>query len=166
MQPLIQIHENETAVCKDCNVQCKAELFLIETDNSVFLSSIQKKFPSAVGVRFKTKDGSIRSIRVTDDGTLCPPTGVGDWSRNGEEDAVDNLPGYFCVYHTDFVNTPRDKKPPKIKGVGLIGNCNLIRSINDDTAAFDLKDLKTSLSNDQGKYSNYILFYLKTRRIL
>ena len=156
MQPLIHIHQDETAVCEDCNLQCKAKIFLVEEDNSIFLSVIQEKFPSAVGVRFKTKDGAIRSIRVTDDGTLCPPRGVGDWSR--KEDNVNSLTGYFCVYHTDFANTPRNKNPLKTKGVGKIRNYNLIRSNDDDTAAFDLKELKTSLSDDQSKYLNYFCF--------
>jgi hypothetical protein len=40
----------------------------------------------------------------------------------------------------------------------------LIRSNDDDTAAFDLKELKTSLSDDHSKYLNYFMFYLKTRK--
>ena len=161
MQPLIPIHENETAVCEDCDLQCKAERFLIATDNSLFLSTIQEKYPSAIGVRFKTKDGSIRSIRVTEDGTLRPPRGVGDWSRNGEEASVNNLPGYFCVYHADFVNTPRNRNTLKSKPVEKIGKNNLIICNDHDTTVFELKELTTSLSDDNGKYSKYIFSILK-----
>jgi hypothetical protein len=140
-------------------------MFLIEEDNSVFLSSIHERFPLAVGVRFKTKYGAIRSIRVTDDGTLCPPRGVGDWSRIGEDDNVNSLRGYCCVYHADLVNTPRNKNPLKSKGVGKIGSYNLSSSNGDDTSAFDLKGLRTTLSDDKSKYSNYILFYSMTSKI-
>lgn len=87
-----------------CSLQCRAETFHIEEDKSLLLSSIQAMFPSAVGVRFKSKEEMIRSIRTTEDGTLCPPRGAGDWSRSVEMDCV-NTSNYICIYETEFVST-------------------------------------------------------------
>ena len=107
----------------------------------------------AIVVRFKTKDGLIRSVRVTEDGTLYPPRRKGDWNRGGTID-VPNTSQYFSVYDTGFVGTPGNEQSPNTKNIFQIINLKItsehmesLMNICNPDSAFGLAELELSLLN-------------------
>ena len=179
----IAVHEKSEVTCPNfCDGQCQAHRIVIEDDGGILLSSIQTKFPTAIGLRFKGKDGCIRSIR-TNGKMLCPPRGMGDWTKHGtttngklsSSSVKENVVKYFCVYPSETPiiaktknSNPLTKKKLKKSKIIECAEMNGHHVANDSTPTlsngqdevFDLSGVKSSITSE-GRCIQFISPYTR-----